>query len=91
MKEYYKKIGNKEIVSKREADNQSKLISLYNQLNGTSYDLNSVGIEVVRKVNPGNYNYGTGKPDVNFGWRTRTGVQYSNWYTEEEKKDLQGR
>ena len=48
----YKK--DREVISNKEAEKQKKLISLYNQLNGTSYDLSSVGIELVRKVEPGN-------------------------------------
>lgn len=85
---YYKR--NREIVSKKEADKQKKLISLYNQLNDTSYDLSSVGIELVRKVNPGNYTY-NGKPDTNFGWYGRTGMPYSKDLSDKEKKELQER
>lgn len=86
---YYKR--NREIISKKETDKQKKLISLYNQLNDTSYDLNSVGIELVRKVEPGNYMYGNGKPDTNFGWYGRTGMPYSKDLSEKEKKELQER
>lgn len=87
---YYKRIMSKEIISNKEVDKQNKLISLYNQLNGTNYDLSSVGIELVHKVEPGNYIY-TDKPDVNFGWMVRTGVPYSKHFSEKEKKELQGR
>lgn len=86
----YKDYIRKETVKKSEVSKQEKLISLYNQLNGTNYDLNSVGIEVVRRVNPGNYIYAD-KPDTNFGWYSRTGVPYSKRFTEKEKKELQGR
>ena len=88
---YYKKSTTREIVAKKEADKQKKLISLYNQLNGTSYDLSSVGIELVRKVNPDNYIYANGKPDTNFGWYGRTGMPYSKNFSEKEKKELQER
>ena len=67
---YYKKSNTREIVANKEVDKQNKLISLYNQLNGTDYTLNSVGIELVRKVNPSNYS--SCKPDINFGWMLRT-------------------
>lgn len=87
---YYKKYLSKETVNKSEVNKQEKLISLYNQLNGTNYDLNSVGIEVVRRVNPGNYVYAS-KPDTNFGWYARTGVPYSKRFSDKEKKELQGR
>lgn len=88
---YYKRNMSRNIVSKKEADKQKKLISLYNQLNGTSYDLSSVGIELVRKINPGNYIYVNGKPDTNFGWYGRTGMPYSKDLSEKEKKELQER
>ena len=89
---YYKKSTTREIVAKKEADKQRKLISLYNQLYDTSYDLDSVGIELVRKVNPGNYIYAAnGKPDTNFGWYGRTGMPYSKDLSEKEKKELQER
>lgn len=87
---YYKRSLGREIIGKKEAEKQKKLISLYNQLNDTSYDLSSVGIELVRKVNPGNYIYAT-KPDTNFGWYARTGVPYNKRFSEKEKKELQGR
>lgn len=90
MTYYYKKNMSRNIVSKKEADKQKKLISLYNQLNGTGYDLSSVGIELVRKVEPGNYIYAT-KPDTNFGWYGRTGMPYSKDLSEKEKKELQER
>lgn len=89
MTYYYKR--DREIISDKKADKQKKLISLYNQLNGTSYDLSSVGIELVRKVNPGNYIYVNGKPDTNFGWYGRTGMPYSKDLSEKEKKELQER
>ena len=85
---YYKR--DREIISNKEADKQKKLISLYNQLNNTDYDLSSVGIELVRKVEPGNYIYAT-KPDTNFGWYGRTGMPYSKDLSEKEKKELQER
>lgn len=85
---YYKR--DREVISKKDADKQKKLISLYNQLNGTSYDLSSVGIELIRKVEPGNYIYAT-KPDTNFGWYGRTGMPYSKNFSEKEKKELQER
>ena len=91
MTYYYKRNISKNIVAKKEADKQKKLISLYNQLNGTSYDLSSVGIELVRKVEPGNYMYGNDKPDTNFGWYGRTGMPYSKNFSEKEKKELQER
>ena len=91
MTYYYKRNISKNIVAKKEADKQKKLISLYNQLNGTSYDLSSVGIELVRKVEPGNYMYGNDKPDTNFGWYGRTGMPYSKDLSEKEKKELQER
>ena len=87
---YYKKTMSKETVSTKEAEKQNKLISLYNQLNGTAYTLDSVGIELVRKVEPGNYIYAT-KPDTNFGWYGRTGMPYSKNLSEKEKKELQER
>ena len=87
---YYKKTLSKETVSAKEAEKQKKLISLYNQLNNTDYDLSSVGIELVRKVEPGNYIYAT-KPDTNFGWYGRTGMPYSKDLSEKEKKELQER
>ena len=87
---YYKKNMSKNIVSKKEAEKQKKLISLYNQLNNTDYDLSSVGIELVRKVEPGNYIYAT-KPDTNFGWYGRTGMPYSKNFSDKEKKELQER
>ena len=86
----YKKTLSKETVSAKEAEKQDKLISLYNQLNGTAYTLDSVGIELVRKVEPGNYIYAT-KPDINFGWYGRTGMPYSKDLSEKEKKELQER
>ena len=86
---YYKKVYRKEIISKKEIEKQKKLISLYNQLNGTSYTLDSVGIELVHKVNPGNYVYG--KPDTNFGWYTRTGIPYNKNFSNKEKKELKRR
>lgn len=85
---YYKR--DREVISKKEAEKQKKLISLYNQLNNTDYDLSSVGIELVRKVEPGNYIYAT-KPDTNFGWYGRTGMPYSKDLSEKEKKELQER
>lgn len=88
---YYKKTLSKETVSTKEADKQRKLISLYNQLNNTDYDLDSVGIELVRKVEPGNYTYANGKPDTNFGWYGRTGMPYSKDLSDKEKKELQER
>lgn len=88
---YYKKTLSKETVSIKEAEKQNKLISLYNQLNGTAYTLDSVGIELVRKVEPGNYIYANGKPDTNFGWYGRTGMPYSKDLSEKEKKELQER
>lgn len=91
MTYYYKRNMSKNIVAKKETDKQKKLISLYNQLNDTSYDLSSVGIELVRKVEPGNYMYGNGKPDTNFGWYGRTGMPYSKDLSEKEKKELQER
>ena len=87
---YYKKTLSKETVSTKEAEKQNKLISLYNQLNGTAYTLDSIGIELVRKVEPGNYIYAT-KPDTNFGWYGRTGMPYSKNFSEKEKKELQDR
>ena len=78
---YYKKTLSKETVSAKEAEKQNKLISLYNQLNGTAYTLDSVGIELVRKVEPGNYIYAT-KPDTNFGWYCRTGMPYSKNFSD---------
>ena len=87
---YYKKTLSKETVSTKEAEKQNKLISLYNQLNGTAYTLDSIGIELVRKVEPGNYIYAT-KPDTNFGWYGRTGMPYSKDLSEKEKKELQER
>ena len=86
---YYKR--DREVISNKEADKQKKLISLYNQLNSTSYDLSSVGIELVRKVEPGNYIYANGKPDTNFGWYGRTGMPYSKDLSDKEKKELQER
>lgn len=86
---YYKKTMSKETVSTKEAEKQNKLISLYNQLNGTAYTLDSVGIELVRKVEPGNYIYANGKPDTNFGWYGRTGMPYSKDLSDKEKKELQ--
>lgn len=86
---YHKRVHSREVVDRREVDRQAKLISLYNQLHNTSYDLSSVGIELVRRVQPNDYVYA--KPDVNFGWHNRTGTPYSTHYTEEEKKKLQGR
>ena len=83
---YYKKTLSKETVSAKEAEKQKKLISLYNQLNGTDYTLDSVGIELARKVEPGNYIY-TDKPDVNFGWMSRTGIPYSKRFSDKEKKE----
>ena len=89
---YYKKILSKETVSAKEAEKQNKLISLYNQLNGTAYTLDSVGIELVRKVEPGNYIYAAnGKPDTNFGWYGRTGMPYNKNFSDKEKKELQER
>lgn len=88
---YYKKTLSKETVSTKEAEKQNKLISLYNQLNGTAYTLDSVGIELVRKVEPGNYIYANGKPDTNFGWYGRTGMPYSKNFSDKEKKELQER
>ena len=88
MTYYYKR--EREVISNKEADKQKKLISLYNQLNNTDYDLSSVGIELVRKVEPGNYIYAT-KPDINFGWYGRTGMPYSKDLSEKEKKELQER
>ena len=88
---YYKKTLSKETVSTKEAEKQNKLISLYNQLNGTAYTLDSVGIELIRKVEPGNYIYANGKPDTNFGWYGRTGMPYSKDLSEKEKKELQER
>ena len=85
---YYKR--DREVISNKEAEKQKKLISLYNQLNNTDYDLSSVGIELVRKVEPGNYIYAT-KPDTNFGWYGRTGMPYSKDLSEKEKKELQER
>ena len=85
---YYKR--DREAISNKEAEKQKKLISLYNQLNNTDYDLSSVGIELVRKVEPGNYIYAT-KPDINFGWMSRTGIPYSKRFSEKEKKELQER
>ena len=85
---YYKR--DREVINNKEAEKQKKLISLYNQLNNTDYDLSSVGIELVRKVEPGNYIYAT-KPDINFGWYGRTGMPYSKNFSEEEKKELQER
>lgn len=87
---YYKRNMSRNIVSKKEAEKQKKLISLYNQLNNTDYDLSSVGIELVRKVEPGNYIYAT-KPDTNFGWYDRTGMPYSKNFSDKEKKELQER
>ena len=87
---YYKKQNTREHVSNKEVEKQKKLISLYNQLNNTSYDLDSVGIELVHRVNPGNYIY-TDKPDTNFGWYARTGIPYSKHFSNKEKKELQGR
>ena len=87
---YYKKTMSKETVSTKDAEKQNKLISLYNQLNDTAYTLDSVGIELVRKVEPGNYIYAT-KPDTNFGWYSRTGMPYSKDLSEKEKKELQER
>ena len=87
---YYKKTLSKETVSTKEAEKQNKLISLYNQLNGTAYTLDSVGIELVRKVEPGNYIYAI-KPDTNFGWYGRTGMPYSKNFSDKEKKELQER
>ena len=87
---YYKKTMSKETVSTKEAEKQKKLISLYNQLNDTADTLDSVGIELVRKVEPGNYIYAT-KPDTNFGWYGRTGMPYSKNFSEKEKKELQER
>ena len=87
---YYKKTLSKETVSAKEAEKQNKLISLYNQLNGTAYTLDSVGIELVRKVEPGNYIYAT-KPDINFGWYGRTGMPYNKNFSDKEKKELQER
>ena len=86
---YYKR--DREVISNKEADKQKKLISLYNQLNSTSYDLSSVGIELVRKVEPGNYIYANGKPDTNFGGYGRTGMPYSKDLSDKEKKELQER
>ena len=88
---YYKKTLSKETVSTKEAEKQNKLISQYNQLNGTAYTLDSVGIELVRKVEPGNYIYANGKPDTNFGWYGRTGMPYSKNFSDKEKKELQER
>ena len=85
---YYKR--DREVINNKEAEKQKKLISLYNQLNNTDYDLSSVGIELVRKVEPGNYIYAT-KPDINFGWYGRTGMPYSKNFSEKEKKELQER
>ena len=87
---YYKKTLSKKTVSAKEAEKQKKLISLYNQLNDTDYTLDSVGIELARKVEPGNYIYAT-KPDINFGWYGRTGMPYSKDLSEKEKKELQER
>ena len=84
----YKK--DREVISNKEAEKQKKLISLYNQLNNTDYDLSSVGIELVRKVKPGNYIYAT-KPDTNFGWYGRTGIPYSKDLSDKQKKELQER
>ena len=87
---YYKR--DREIISNKEADKQKKLISLYNQLNNTDYDLDSVGIELVRKVEPGNYIYAAnGKPDTNFGWYGRTGMPYNKNFSDKERKELQER
>ena len=87
---YYKR--DREVISNKEAKKQEKLISLYNQLNGTAYTLDSVGIELVRKVEPGNYIYAAnGKPDTNFGWYGRTGMPYSKNFSDKEKKELQER
>ena len=86
---YYKK--GREHVDIKHVDKQEKLISLYNQLNGTAYTLDSVAIELVRKIEPGNYIYANGKPDTNFGWYGRTGMPYSKNFSESEKKELQER
>lgn len=92
MSTTFRRFMSKETVNTKEVNKQEKLISLYNQLNGTDYDLNSVGIELVHKVKSctGNRIHSS-KPDVNFGWYTRTGVAYSNHYTDREKKELQCR
>lgn len=72
----YKRHHSRDRVSHKEVNKQNKLLSLYNQLHGTTYTLDSVGIEVVRCTSVGNSIYGTGVPDKNFGFLKRTGMPY---------------
>lgn len=70
----YKKHYSRERVSNKEVNNQNKLLSLYNQVHGTTYTLDSVGIQkVVRTVSDSSYH---GTPDKNFGFFKRNGVPY---------------
>ena len=87
---YYKKVYSKKLISNKEVGKQKKWRSVDEQRNNADYTLDSVGIELVHKVNPGNYIYES-KPDSNFGWYTRTGIPYKKDLPELTKKKLQGR
>lgn len=84
---YYKR--DKKIIDTKDVTKEKKLINMYNQLYGTDYTIDSVGIEVCHreKVNP---TIKTGKPDKYFGYLFRTGKVFKPdvVHAEEKRQEL---
>lgn len=82
----YKK--NNEVISKASVVKEQKLINMYNQLYGTNYTVESVGIDVIRK------NKATARPTTNsnkyFTYYFRTGEVFKPdvVHAEEKRKEL---
>lgn len=82
----YKK--NNEVISKASVAKEQKLINMYNQLYGTNYTVESVGIDVIKK------NKGTTRPTTNnnkyFAYYFRTGEVFKPdvVHAEEKRKEL---
>lgn len=82
----YKK--NNEVISKASVTKEQKLINMYNQLYGTNYTVESVGIDVIKK------NKATTRPVTNnnkyFAYLLRTGEVFNpqKVHAEEKRKEL---
>ncbi len=83
---YYKR--ERKIMDAEDVAKEQKLINMYNQLYGTDYTVESVGIEICHreKVNP----VKTGQTDKYFGYLFRTGKVFKPdvVHAEEKRKEL---
>lgn len=80
---------NHKAIDKANVTKEQKLINMYNQLYGTDYTIESVGIEVVKRNRVG-IRKPTGCADKYFAYRFRTGEVFKPdvVHAEEKRKEL---